>query len=108
VEALSILSLIAEHDAVPFLGNILEIEGFVHKANEIFLEDQEKVQGDATLCCVSPTAGKEPCSGAAGICTHFYDSAPSGCFGSMIYLIRAMAYGLETLPKEGEIDCAVS
>lgn len=31
------------------------------------------------------------CGGAAGICLHFYDTAPSGRFGTMTYMCRAAA-----------------
>ncbi|CAG0893584.1 unnamed protein product, partial [Darwinula stevensoni] len=107
VEALMVLTILAEHNVARNLGGILNVEQFVHAANRIFLEDQMKCDGDATLCC----AGKgktEPCGGAAYICNHFYDSAPSGCYGTMTYLIRAMSITLDCIPKEGEIDCTVS
>jgi phosphorylase kinase alpha/beta subunit len=40
-----------------------------------------------------------------GICKFFYDSAPSGTYGTMAYLVRAMAKTLEKIPKEGDIEC---
>lgn len=39
VEALMILTLLVEHDAVKTLGGIINVEQ-VHKANQIFLDDQ--------------------------------------------------------------------
>ncbi|CAG0913697.1 unnamed protein product [Notodromas monacha] len=111
VEAMMVLTLLVEHHAVQHLGGILNVEQLVHAANQIFLEDQRRLDGDATLCCASgpgPGLHTQPCNGAAYICTHFYDSAPSGCFGTMSYLIRAVATTLDCFPKDGEIDCNIS
>lgn len=115
VEAMMVLSLLVEYNVVPSLGQTLLVEQFVHAANKIFLEDQMKIQGDATLCCAKikelrelTPAGTLLCGGAAYICQHFYDSAPSGCYGTMTYLIRALATILDCFPEEGEIDCIVS
>nr|CAD7453579.1 unnamed protein product [Timema tahoe] len=74
-----------------------------------------KVNGDATLCCAKPQDHRETslsggllCGGAAYVCQHFYDSAPSGSYGTMTYLVRAVAFMLGGLPEDGEIDCTVS
>lgn len=40
VEALMVLTLIAERNFVSTLGDIIVVENIVHKANQIFLEDQ--------------------------------------------------------------------
>lgn len=90
VEALMVLTLMTEHKMVPHLGSIIYVEHLVHRANQLFLDDQRKVQGDATLCCVrtkselktpsenaansSPaSSGLLLCGGAAYICHHLYD-----------------------------------
>lgn len=82
VEALMVLTLVTEHNMVPSLGGVIYVEHLVHKANQLFLEDQRKVQGDATLCCAKIKDGKEQqqdasgmllCGGAAYICQHLYD-----------------------------------
>lgn len=81
VEALMILTLVTEHNMVASLGGIIYVEHLVHKANQLFLEDQRKVQGDATLCCAKSkdekkevtAAGMLLCGGAAYICQHLYD-----------------------------------
>lgn len=80
VEALMVLTLVTEHNMVAKLGDIICVEHIVHKANQLFLEDQRKVQGDATLCCAKSKDGKEItpsglllCGGAAYICQHLYD-----------------------------------
>ncbi|XP_013788162.2 probable phosphorylase b kinase regulatory subunit alpha, partial [Limulus polyphemus] len=108
VEALMVLTLVVEHDSVQDFGSTINIEHLVHKANHIFLEDQCQVDGDATLCCAVASGHKvAPCGGAAGICQHFYDSAPSGCYGTMTYMIRAVASTLDCLPPN-VLDCTIS
>lgn len=87
----------------------------IHKHSKILIL-QVKINGDATLCCAKDkdapsSAGKEGtviCGGAASICQHFYDSAPSGCYGTMTYLVRAVALTLNCLPKDGDIDCSIT
>ncbi|KAK2581743.1 hypothetical protein KPH14_002224 [Odynerus spinipes] len=115
VEALMVLTLVTEHNVVASLGGLIAVEHLVHKANAIFLEDQMKVDGDATLCCAKPKEQRETtalgtllCGGAAYVCQHFYDSAPSGSFGTMTYITRAVALLLDCLPKDGDIECSIS
>lgn len=76
-----------------------------------------KCSGDATLCCAKNESdnletasnnGGLICGGAAYICQHFYDSAPSGSYGTMTYLMRAVASGLECFSDQSDIDCNVS
>lgn len=51
----------------------------------------------------------EHSKGAAGISLHFYDTAPSGRFGTMSYLCRALATILPIpVDKDANVDCAVS
>ncbi|RWS23123.1 hypothetical protein B4U80_00571, partial [Leptotrombidium deliense] len=107
VEALMVLTLIVKKTSVSSLGGIINIEHLVHTAHKLFLEDQKKQNGDATLCCAVSTEEKVmTCGGTANICQHFYDSAPSGCYGTMTYLIRAVSHTMD-LPKH-EVECAVS
>ncbi|KAJ4450782.1 hypothetical protein ANN_02212, partial [Periplaneta americana] len=115
VEALMVLTLVTEYNVAGSLGGIIAVENLVHKANQIFLEDQMKVNGDATLCCAKPKEQREMtssggllCGGAAYICQHFYDSAPSGSYGTMTYITRAVASLLDCLPRDGEMDCSIS
>ncbi|XP_044592197.1 probable phosphorylase b kinase regulatory subunit alpha isoform X6 [Cotesia glomerata] len=115
VEALMVLTLVTEYNVVASLGGMIVVEQLVHQANAIFLEDQMKVDGDATLCCAKPKNQRETtpmgtllCGGAAYICQHFYDSAPSGSFGTMTYITRAIASYLNFLPKEGDLECSIS
>jgi phosphorylase kinase alpha/beta subunit len=76
---------------------------------------QMKVNGDATLCCAKPkeqremtSSGSLLCGGAAYICQHFYDSAPSGSYGTMTYITRAVASLLDCLPHDGDVDCSIN
>lgn len=113
VEALMVLSLVREYHSTGWLGDIVSAQDIVHLANNIFLQDQKQEGGDATTCCARDK--KEPgigggltCGGAAYICIHFYDSAPSGKFGTMSYMIRAVCCNLNCFPQDGEMDCTVS
>lgn len=75
-----------------------------------------EINGDATLCCAKPeherdlssAEGGLICGGAAYICQLFYDSAPSGSFGTMTYLMRGMASILNCSPNKDEVNCVVS
>ncbi|XP_033216165.1 probable phosphorylase b kinase regulatory subunit alpha isoform X1 [Belonocnema kinseyi] len=115
VEALMVLTLVTEYNLAPSLGGIIAVEDLVHKANAIFLEDQMRIDGDATLCCAKPkdqreinSTGMLLCGGAAYVCQHFYDSAPSGSFGTMTYITRAIASLLDCFPKDHDIECSIS
>ncbi|XP_043267973.1 probable phosphorylase b kinase regulatory subunit alpha isoform X1 [Venturia canescens] len=115
VEALMVLTLVTEYNVVASLGGLIAVEHLVHKANAIFLEDQMKIDGDATLCCAKPKEERETtaigtllCGGAAYICQHFYDTAPSGSYGTMTYITRAIASLLNCLPKDGDIECSIT
>ncbi|KRT82242.1 glycoside hydrolase, partial [Oryctes borbonicus] len=75
VEALMVLTLVAEYNVAVSLGGILQVEQLVHAANDLFLNDQIKCEGDATLCCAKPKelwessrTGGLLCGGAAFIC----------------------------------------
>lgn len=80
-----------------------------------FVLFQLKMNGDATLCCAK-TPGKREitpsgmllCGGAAHICQHFYDSAPSGSYGTMTFIMRAVAMLLDCFNHDEEIDCTIS
>ncbi|XP_053203233.1 probable phosphorylase b kinase regulatory subunit alpha isoform X1 [Panonychus citri] len=109
VEALMILTLLVELNAVGYLGGYIKVQEIVHRAHQLFLEDQKKQNGDSTLCCslLSGTTKLVNCSATANICQNFYDSAPSGCYGTMTYLVRAVSCLLDCLPNQ-ELDCTLS
>ena len=71
---------------------------------------QSKLDGDVTLCCgVEPRPSPLKCGGTAGVCQNFYDTAPSGRYGSMSYLCKATAQMLHFQTQEdGNMDCCVS
>lgn len=111
VEALMVLTLVVEYKAVSHLGGMIGVENLVHKANQVFLEDQMRCNGDATLCCAKEEGGGGAlvCGGAAGVCQHLYDSAPSGSYGTMTYLARAVASLLaSTMPSDSPIECTIT
>lgn len=105
VEALMVISLAVENDTVANFKMPIDVESIVQRANGLFLDDQRSCQGNATLCCTSPR-GDMACQSSVGICEHFYDSAPSGTYGTMTYLMRAVAC---TLPDVNiSLDCMPS
>lgn len=103
VEALMVISLAVEHDTVTNFNMPIDVESIVQRANALFLEDQRACQGNATLCCTTDTRSRVPCQSSVGICEHFYDSAPSGMFGTMTYLMRSVAYMLPDINIS--LDC---
>uniref|UniRef100_A0A8C6UDW8 Phosphorylase b kinase regulatory subunit n=1 Tax=Neogobius melanostomus TaxID=47308 RepID=A0A8C6UDW8_9GOBI len=90
VETVMVLGMVADVD-VDTIGSILHVDRILHLANEFFLNDQKSVSaGDYFL-------EKDP---ATGICNFFYDSAPSGSYGTMTYLSKAVVtYVQDFLPN---------
>lgn len=43
VEALMVLTLVAEYNIAMSLGGIIQVEHLVHTANELFLDDQVRI-----------------------------------------------------------------
>lgn len=99
VEALMVLTLLTENDNSKLsFSTLIYVDKIVHTANAIYLKDQ-KIPSDVM----------EHSKGAAGISLHFYDTAPSGRFGTMSYLCRALATILPIpVDKDANVDCAVS
>ena len=61
-------------------------------------------EGPSKDCCCK----KEGlCHGPMGICIHFYDSAPSGRYGTMSYFSHALVEKLKHIPST-TTDCRVS
>lgn len=76
-----------------------------------FLLFQIRISGDATLCCAKAERyGGDSllCGGAAGVCQHLYDSAPSGSYGTMTYLARAVAAMLASNGTTDNIECTIT
>ncbi|KAG9508612.1 putative phosphorylase b kinase regulatory subunit alpha, partial [Fragariocoptes setiger] len=93
IEALMILlSLMVDTDIVKELSEIIEIEQVVNFAHSIYIDDQRKKgTGPSRACCAyDPITGPVYlCGGVADICQQFYDSPPSGTYGTMTYIMRA-------------------
>lgn len=106
VEALMVISLAVENDTVANFSMPIDVETVVQRANGLFLEDQRTCQGNATLCCTTDTRAGMPCQSSAGICEQFYDSAPSGMYGTMTYLMRSVAFMLPDV--DISLDCTPS
>ncbi|XP_074523240.1 phosphorylase b kinase regulatory subunit alpha, liver isoform isoform X2 [Halichoeres trimaculatus] len=90
VETIMVLGLVADVD-VDNIGGIIYVDRILHLANDMFLNDQKShMASDYFL-------EKDP---ATGICNFFYDSAPSGSYGTMTYLSKAVAtYVHDFLPS---------
>ncbi|XP_056134508.1 phosphorylase b kinase regulatory subunit alpha, liver isoform [Lampris incognitus] len=90
VETVMVLGLVAEVD-VDNIGAIIHIDRILHMANDLFFHDQK------SHCASDYFMEKDP---ATGICNFFYDSAPSGCYGTMTYLSKAVVtYIQDFLPS---------
>ena len=101
VEAILVLILACEHNITSYLGGIIIVDDIVREANKIFLCDLKDQGG---LCCALKQG---QCGGSSGVCIQFYDSAPSGPYGTMTYLVRAVTTVVNTIPEDGEFDCNV-
>ncbi|XP_039221322.1 phosphorylase b kinase regulatory subunit alpha, liver isoform-like isoform X3 [Crotalus tigris] len=92
VEAILVLTLLSEID-VNSIGGIIHVDRIVHIANDLFLQEQKSL--GAADGFLEQDVG-------TGICYFFYDSAPSGAYGTMTYLTKAVAsYLHEFLPSTG-------
>ncbi|KAH0630751.1 hypothetical protein JD844_003934 [Phrynosoma platyrhinos] len=81
VEAILVLTLLADMD-VRSIGGLIAVDRIVRLASDLFYEEQ-----------------RDP---ATGICILLYDSAPSGRYGTMTYLSKAVVtYVQDFLPSSG-------
>ncbi|XP_061862942.1 phosphorylase b kinase regulatory subunit alpha, skeletal muscle isoform isoform X4 [Colius striatus] len=92
VEAILVLTMLVDME-VQTIGSIIAVEKILHMANDLFYEEQKALgAGDCML-------ERDP---ATGVCSLLYDSAPSGRFGTMTYLCKAVAmYVYDFLPPDG-------
>lgn len=123
VETVMVLSLVADVD-LDSIGSILHVDCILHLANDLFLNDQvllltrdmflfermsmclcifngvhsvQPLHSQKSLSACDYFLEKDP---ATGICNFFYDSAPSGSYGTMTYLSKAViAYVQDFLPS---------
>uniref|UniRef100_A0A8D2LXN5 Phosphorylase b kinase regulatory subunit n=1 Tax=Varanus komodoensis TaxID=61221 RepID=A0A8D2LXN5_VARKO len=92
VEAILVLTLLTDVD-VRSIGGLIAVDKIVHIANSLFCEEQKILGADDNMLEQDV---------ATGICTLLYDSAPSGRFGTMTYLSKAVVtYLQEFLPSSG-------
>jgi len=64
---------------------------FNSSTTNYFLTLQKEGQGDATLCCAAQDATQAtPCNASNNICRYFYDSAPSGTYGTMTFFTKVV------------------
>ncbi|XP_045889011.1 phosphorylase b kinase regulatory subunit alpha, liver isoform isoform X4 [Micropterus dolomieu] len=90
VETVMVLGLVADVD-VDSIGGIIHVDRILHLANDLFLSDQK------SNSAIDYFLEKDP---ATGICNFFYDSAPSGSYGTMTYLSKAtITYVQDFLPS---------
>ncbi|TKS93218.1 Phosphorylase b kinase regulatory subunit alpha, skeletal muscle isoform [Collichthys lucidus] len=95
VEAILVLTMLADVD-IPSIGSIIHVEKIVHLANDMFYKDQKDLGAEEHILDRDPSTG---------VCRLLYDSAPSGRFGSMTYLTRAVAVYVQDFLPSG--SCAV-
>lgn len=109
VEALMVLTIMVEQNIVKQLGHVIEVEQIVRNAHEIFLDEQRKNKGNSMRCCANryleagannSASPSNACGGAADICQCFYDSAPSGTYGTMTYLMRSYFSRADTVVQQ--------
>ncbi|XP_075395739.1 phosphorylase b kinase regulatory subunit alpha, liver isoform isoform X2 [Tenrec ecaudatus] len=91
VEAILVLTMLSDTEMTS-LGGIIHVDHIVQMANQLFVQDQMGICGLDSLEKDETT----------GICHLFYDSAPSGAYGTMTYLTKAVTSHLqELLPNSG-------
>uniref|UniRef100_A0A667WGA4 Phosphorylase b kinase regulatory subunit n=1 Tax=Myripristis murdjan TaxID=586833 RepID=A0A667WGA4_9TELE len=81
VEAILVLTLLAEVE-LDAMGTVISVDQIVQLASDMFYQDQKELGAEEFL--LQKDAG-------TGVCPLMYDSAPSGRFGTMTYLSRAVA-----------------
>lgn len=68
------------------------------------------MDGDVLLCCAVDDQRPTPlrCGGTRGICQNFFDMAPSGRYGTMSYMCKALVQMLPFPVQDGNLDCPIS
>ncbi|XP_071389692.1 phosphorylase b kinase regulatory subunit alpha, liver isoform isoform X2 [Centroberyx affinis] len=90
VETVMVLGLVADVD-VDNIGGVIHVDRILHMANDLFLSDQKSHSANDYFLERDP---------ATGICNFFFDSAPSGSYGTMTYLSKAVVtYVQDFLPS---------
>ncbi|XP_019863135.1 PREDICTED: probable phosphorylase b kinase regulatory subunit alpha [Amphimedon queenslandica] len=101
VEVLMLTALINPERPLP---QIVNVDDVIRTANFLFVVDQKECNGLASQCCGQIRGS---CEAYWAICSHFYDSAPSGVYGTMSYLSRALLQTIQqNLPRD--YSCKIS
>ncbi|GFN83950.1 phosphorylase b kinase regulatory subunit alpha, liver isoform [Plakobranchus ocellatus] len=102
VEAMMVLTTLAQSEGANSSLDMshveIEVDHIVQEANNLFIKDLDL-----------PSSVIDSMRAANDICLFLYDLAPSGRFGSMAYMCRALA-NILNLPKseDSSIECSVS
>ncbi|XP_059823689.1 phosphorylase b kinase regulatory subunit alpha, liver isoform-like [Hypanus sabinus] len=92
VETILVLTVLAELE-VHSVGGVIYVDHIILMANEYFLQDQKSLGASDSILDIDATTR---------VCNLFYDSAPSGNYGTMTYLTKAVAsYVQDFLPNTG-------
>nr|XP_055035878.1 phosphorylase b kinase regulatory subunit alpha, skeletal muscle isoform isoform X1 [Misgurnus anguillicaudatus]XP_055035879.1 phosphorylase b kinase regulatory subunit alpha, skeletal muscle isoform isoform X1 [Misgurnus anguillicaudatus] len=91
VEAILVLTMLADID-IQSVGGVIQVEKIVQMASDMFYNDQKELGADEFLLERDQSTG---------ICRLLYDSSPSGRFGSMTYLSKAVATYVEDFLPSG-------
>ncbi|XP_071368186.1 phosphorylase b kinase regulatory subunit alpha, skeletal muscle isoform isoform X4 [Centroberyx affinis] len=95
VEAILVLTMLADVE-IQSIGSIIHVEKIVHLANDMFYKDQKDLGAEEHILERDPSTA---------VCRLLYDSAPSGRFGSMTYLTKAVAVYVQDFLPSG--SCAL-
>lgn len=99
VETIVILSLISDAQGIPFLSDNIRVDQILIKASNLFYNDMVK-RGSPSDMLVRDAS--------SGVCLEFYDCAPSGTYGTMSYLSRAVADTYSSAFPKYVQECFVS
>ncbi|XP_062916720.1 phosphorylase b kinase regulatory subunit alpha, skeletal muscle isoform isoform X2 [Mobula hypostoma] len=92
VETILVLTTLVDVD-IANIGRTIHIEDIARMANKLFIEEQTALGANDEMLEKDKTTG---------ICKLIYDSAPSGRFGTMTYILKAAAVYMEDfLPADG-------
>ncbi|XP_072126658.1 phosphorylase b kinase regulatory subunit alpha, skeletal muscle isoform isoform X3 [Mobula birostris] len=92
VETILVLTTLVDVD-IANIGRTIHIEDIARMANKLFIEEQTALGANDEMLEKDKTTG---------ICKLIYDSAPSGRFGTMTYILKAAAIYMEDfLPADG-------
>ncbi|XP_032231174.1 phosphorylase b kinase regulatory subunit alpha, liver isoform isoform X3 [Nematostella vectensis] len=106
VEVLMVLALVVISYPQQSLWDTVDVDELVLEGHQAYLTEQMAIGGNSVLCCARPINDRVGCGGANGICRFFYDTAPSGRYGTMTYFSKAVAKKLSFIPHQN--DCIIS